>query len=96
MVAHPNDPRSGDFGYSDDEMKKFGANEGFKVYKALETAADRNISIRYILCFCYANDWNTYIYIYIYTKQHKFLLEAAADLNIGIRYIYIVVLDMNQ
>lgn len=88
MVAHPNDPRSGDFGYSDDEMKKFGANEGFKVYKALETAADRNISIRYILCFCYANDWNTYIYIY--TKQHKFLLEAAADLNIGIRCIYIL------
>lgn len=48
LVAHPNDSRSGDFGYSDDEMEKFGANEGFQVYKALETAADRNISIRFL------------------------------------------------
>lgn len=49
LVAHPNDPRSGDYGYSEDEMQKFGANEGFEVYRALENAADRNINIRYCL-----------------------------------------------
>ncbi|KAG9149124.1 hypothetical protein Leryth_010714 [Lithospermum erythrorhizon] len=46
LIAHPHDPRSGDYGYSDDDMKKFGADEGFQVYKAIEKAADRNISIR--------------------------------------------------
>ncbi|CAI9094617.1 OLC1v1030380C1 [Oldenlandia corymbosa var. corymbosa] len=48
LVAHPNDPRSGDYGYSEDEMQKFGANEGFEVYRALEDAADRNITIRFL------------------------------------------------
>lgn len=47
LVAQPDDPRSGDYGYSKDDMKMFGANEGFGVYKALENAADRNVSIRY-------------------------------------------------
>ncbi|KAI5673113.1 hypothetical protein M9H77_13477 [Catharanthus roseus] len=48
LEAHPNDPRSGDYGYSEDEMQKFGANEGLEVYKALDSAADRNISIRFL------------------------------------------------
>ncbi|KAI8569264.1 hypothetical protein RHMOL_Rhmol02G0265300 [Rhododendron molle] len=48
LVAQPDDPRSGDYGYSKDDMKRFGANEGFGVYKALENAADRNVSIRFI------------------------------------------------
>lgn len=48
LIAHPQDPRSGDYGYSKDEMQRFGANEGFEVYKALEIAADRNISVRFL------------------------------------------------
>ncbi|KZV37781.1 phospholipase D Z [Dorcoceras hygrometricum] len=48
LVAHPQDPRSGDYGYSKDEMQRFGANEGFEVYKALESAADRDINIRFL------------------------------------------------
>ncbi|KAL0330861.1 UNVERIFIED_CONTAM: Phospholipase D Z [Sesamum angustifolium] len=46
LVAHPKDPRSGDYGYSEDDMQRFGANEGFEVHQALENAAERNISIR--------------------------------------------------
>lgn len=46
FVAHPEDPRSGDYGYSKEDMKRFGANDGYKVYQALESAADRNISMR--------------------------------------------------
>ncbi|XP_027085486.1 uncharacterized protein [Coffea arabica] len=46
LVAQPNDPRSGDYGYSKEEMQKFGANEGFEVYRELENAANRNIKIR--------------------------------------------------
>ncbi|XP_052210873.1 uncharacterized protein LOC127813771 [Diospyros lotus] len=46
LVAQPDDPRSGDYGYSKAEMQGFGADEGFSVYKALENAADRNIDIR--------------------------------------------------
>ncbi|KAG8375436.1 hypothetical protein BUALT_Bualt10G0099800 [Buddleja alternifolia] len=48
LIAHPQDPHSGDYGYSKDEMQRFGANEGFEVYRALENAADRNISIRFL------------------------------------------------
>ncbi|XP_015884027.3 uncharacterized protein LOC107419749 [Ziziphus jujuba] len=46
LRAHPEDPRSGDYGYSKRDMKKFGAQEGSKVYKSIENAADRNVSIR--------------------------------------------------
>ena len=46
LLAQPNDPRSGDYGYSKEEMQKFGANEGFEVYRELENAANRNIKIR--------------------------------------------------
>lgn len=46
LIAHPNDPRSGDFGYSEEDMRKFGAQEGFEVYNSLENAADRNVSVR--------------------------------------------------
>lgn len=46
LNAHPDDPLSGDYGYSKADMHKFGAHEGFDVYRALENAADRNISIR--------------------------------------------------
>lgn len=46
LEAHPNDPHSGDYGYSKDEMRRFGANEGYEVYSALENAADRDVNIR--------------------------------------------------
>ncbi|XP_059658254.1 uncharacterized protein LOC132304541 [Cornus florida] len=46
LIAHPDDPRSGDYGYSKADMQKFGANEGFGVYKDIENAADRNVTIR--------------------------------------------------
>ncbi|GAV84301.1 PLDc_2 domain-containing protein [Cephalotus follicularis] len=46
LLAHPDDPRSGDYGYSQSDMNRFGAHEGSAVYDALEKAADRNISIR--------------------------------------------------
>ena len=46
LVASPNDPRSGDYGYSKDDMQKFGANEGAAVYKAIDAAADRNVNVR--------------------------------------------------
>jgi len=46
FLAQPNNPKSGDYGYSDSDMKRFGADEGHRVYKALENAADRKIKIR--------------------------------------------------
>ncbi|KAK6927646.1 Phospholipase D-like domain [Dillenia turbinata] len=46
LVSHPEDSRSGDYGYSQQQMHKFGADQGFDVYKALESAADRNVGIR--------------------------------------------------
>ncbi|KAJ6373230.1 hypothetical protein OIU76_027546 [Salix suchowensis] len=46
LVASPDDPRSGDHGYSKDEMKRFGADQGSAVYNAIEDAALRNVSIR--------------------------------------------------
>lgn len=47
LVSHPEDPQSGDYGYSPEDMKRFGADQGLNVYKALESAANRNVSIRY-------------------------------------------------
>ncbi|KAM3711287.1 hypothetical protein ACJW31_01G097100 [Castanea mollissima] len=41
LLAAPNDPRSGDYGYSKVNMQEFGAKEGYDVYKAIENAADR-------------------------------------------------------
>lgn len=52
LNAHPEDPRSGDYGYSKEDMLRFGAHEGSSVYKALQDAVDRNVSIRYIVQFC--------------------------------------------
>ena len=47
LNAQPEDPRSGDYGYSKADMSRFGAAQGSQVYKAIEDAADRNVSIRY-------------------------------------------------
>ncbi|XVE71265.1 hypothetical protein DITRI_Ditri10aG0137100 [Diplodiscus trichospermus] len=46
LKAHPEDSRSGDYGYSKDDMHRFGAQQGFSVYTALENAADRDVDIR--------------------------------------------------
>ncbi|XP_021758048.1 phospholipase D Z-like [Chenopodium quinoa] len=46
LVAGPDNPLSGDYGYSEEEMDRFGAKEGFSVYKAIENAADRNVKVR--------------------------------------------------
>ncbi|KAJ8465872.1 hypothetical protein OPV22_028424 [Ensete ventricosum] len=48
LLAQPSNPKSGDYGYSAVEMKKFGADEGRAVYTSLEDAADRNVSLRII------------------------------------------------
>ncbi|XP_065851008.1 uncharacterized protein [Euphorbia lathyris] len=46
LIAHPDDPLSGDYGYSKEDMRRFGSIEGSSVYQAVEDAADRNVSIR--------------------------------------------------
>ncbi|XP_042509614.1 phospholipase D Z-like [Macadamia integrifolia] len=48
LIAHPEDTRSGDYGFSKEDMERFGANEGFQVYKSIENAADRNVQVRII------------------------------------------------
>lgn len=48
LLAGPDDSRSGDFGYSNEDLKKFGANKGYDVYSAIEKAADRNVNVRQI------------------------------------------------
>jgi len=47
-LSQPNNPKSGDYGFSENDMKRFGADEGRLVYKALENAADRKIKIRQV------------------------------------------------
>jgi phospholipase D3/4 len=46
LLASSDDPRSGDYGYTRDQMHKFGAHQGAAVYQALDDAADRNVNIR--------------------------------------------------
>lgn len=46
LNARPDDPHSGDYGYSQSDMLRFGADLGHGVYKAIEDAADRNVTIR--------------------------------------------------
>ncbi|KAK2445911.1 phospholipase D Z [Trifolium repens] len=46
LLASPDDSRSGDYGYTQDQMHKFGARQGAAVYQALDDAADRNVNIR--------------------------------------------------
>uniref|UniRef100_A0A2P2LTP9 PLD phosphodiesterase domain-containing protein n=1 Tax=Rhizophora mucronata TaxID=61149 RepID=A0A2P2LTP9_RHIMU len=46
LRAHPDDPRSGDYGYSEEDMQRFGAREGSAVYEAIDDAANRNVNVR--------------------------------------------------
>ncbi|GMH10258.1 hypothetical protein Nepgr_012099 [Nepenthes gracilis] len=46
LVAQPNDPQSGDYGYSKEDMQRFGATKGLEVYQAIENAADRKVKVR--------------------------------------------------
>ncbi|WOL13507.1 hypothetical protein Cni_G22277 [Canna indica] len=46
LLAQPENPKSGDYGFSAEEMERFGAGEGRAVYKSLEDAADRKVDLR--------------------------------------------------
>ncbi|AQK90671.1 Protein MEI2-like 1 [Zea mays] len=48
FLPQPNNPKSGDYGFSKSDMRRFGADEGRRVYKALENAADQR--------FCFSID----------------------------------------
>ncbi|KAK1268936.1 hypothetical protein QJS04_geneDACA013686 [Acorus gramineus] len=48
LLAQPGNPKSGDFGYSDSDMERFGAAEGAEVYRSLEDAADRKVDVRIV------------------------------------------------
>ncbi|KAJ3679182.1 hypothetical protein LUZ60_017193 [Juncus effusus] len=48
LLAEPQNPNSGDYGYSDADMAKFGAGTGGQVYQSLVNAADRKVNIRII------------------------------------------------
>ncbi|KAK8505427.1 hypothetical protein V6N13_045865 [Hibiscus sabdariffa] len=48
LKAQPRDYQSGDYGYLKDDMRRFGAHQGFSVYTALENTADRGVDIRLI------------------------------------------------
>ena len=47
LIAQPNDTRSGDYGYSEENMMNFGSDEGSSVYKSIEDAADREFENLY-------------------------------------------------
>jgi phospholipase D3/4 len=49
LLAEPNNSKSGDYGYSEAEMKNFGADVGHRVFKSLVDAANRNVDIRYVI-----------------------------------------------
>eukprot|EP01018_Ginkgo_biloba_P014154 Gb_19926 [translate_table: standard] len=46
LVAQPDNPKSGDYGYTVADLESFGAPVGQAVFKSLENAADRNVSVR--------------------------------------------------
>ncbi|PIA51432.1 hypothetical protein AQUCO_01100337v1 [Aquilegia coerulea] len=46
LLSQPDDPRSGDYGYSKLDLDRFGANDGFQVYNSIENAADRKVNVR--------------------------------------------------
>ncbi|KAM0834061.1 hypothetical protein ACQ4PT_063874 [Festuca glaucescens] len=48
LLAQPKNPKSGDYGFSESDMARFGAEQGLRVYKALENAADRKVKIRIV------------------------------------------------
>ncbi|KAK9101770.1 hypothetical protein Sjap_019024 [Stephania japonica] len=48
LLARPDDSRSGDYGFSEAEMERFGAAEGSRVYESIQNAADRNVTVRII------------------------------------------------
>ncbi|XP_035815984.1 probable phospholipase D F09G2.8 isoform X3 [Zea mays] len=58
FLPQPNNPKSGDYGFSESDMRRFGADEGRRVYKALENAADRKIKIRIVQHSGFAPDFD--------------------------------------
>lgn len=50
LEAELRNPRSGEYGFSEQEMERFGASAGKAVYESLLAAADRGIPIRSLPC----------------------------------------------
>ncbi|XP_020581187.1 phospholipase D Z-like [Phalaenopsis equestris] len=48
LLAQSGNPKSGDYGYSNGDLERFGAGEGRAVYRALEEAAERRVDIRFL------------------------------------------------
>ncbi|GLJ15401.1 hypothetical protein SUGI_0252810 [Cryptomeria japonica] len=48
LLAQPNNPKSGDYGYSAADLERLGAPIGRAVFNSLQSAADRNVSIRIV------------------------------------------------
>lgn len=46
LLAQPDNPQSGDYGYSAAQMEEFGAYKGAKVFQAIADAGDRKVSVR--------------------------------------------------
>lgn len=56
LLPSPEDPRSGDYGYTQHQMHQFGAHQGSSLYQALDhAAANPNVSIRCVSIFHYFN-----------------------------------------
>lgn len=48
LLAQPQNPNSGDYGYSPSELERFGAQVGQSLFKSLQNAASRNVSVRIV------------------------------------------------
>eukprot|EP00252_Welwitschia_mirabilis_P022320 TRINITY_DN6005_c0_g1_i2.p1 TRINITY_DN6005_c0_g1~~TRINITY_DN6005_c0_g1_i2.p1 ORF type:complete len:271 (+),score=40.20 TRINITY_DN6005_c0_g1_i2:275-1087(+) len=48
LLASPDNPKSGDYGYTDAQLHSFGAPLGQAVYNSLKEAASRNVQIRIV------------------------------------------------
>ncbi|XP_042453241.1 phospholipase D Z-like [Zingiber officinale] len=58
FLAQPDNPKSGDYGFSAEDMEMFGAGEGRAVYKSLEDAADRKVDLRILQHSGFAPDFD--------------------------------------
>lgn len=58
LLAQPDNPLSGDYGYSSEDMKRFGAPVGQAVYQSLDEAAERGILMRIIQYSGFSPDYD--------------------------------------
>jgi hypothetical protein len=52
LLAQPNNSQSGDYGYSAEDMERFGTSVGQAVYRSLDAAAGRGIKMRLVESTC--------------------------------------------